>query len=414
MQTFEYESISKTGRPRKGRIDAVSRADATRQLLARGETATSIVTAAATQRTSRTVAATDTKPRKIKGRPSMKRTEVASMIRELATALEAGLPLVQALRTMRKQAAGRAAPVVLDHLIDRVEAGESLHRAATSYGPPFDNLIGGMLRAADASGESSIVLHQLADLLDRGIELRREVLGAIFYPMIVATLILISAVILVTVLIPRLMEPLLAAGVKQLPLPTQILLDLADFLTNWWLVCIAVVAGGIALWRFWIATPENRLKWDTVKLRIPVLGRLLRDVAVARFTRTMGTLASAGLPLLDCLNITRDTLVNAAMMDAIDEVQAQVTEGKPLAEPLERCGLFPPLLVQVVNLGERSGRLENMLAHAADAFDRQVNISIKIFTKAFPPLLIVLMACLGGFVLAAILLPLLQLQNIAG
>jgi len=128
----------------------------------------------------------------------------------------------------------------------------------------------------------------------------------------------------------------------------------------------------------------------------------------------MGTLASAGLPLLDCLNITRDTLVNAAMMDAIDEVQAQVTEGKPLAEPLERCGLFPPLLVQVVNLGERSGRLENMLAHAADAFDRQVNISIKIFTKAFPPLLIVLMACLGGFVLAAILLPLLQLQNIAG
>jgi general secretion pathway protein F len=344
----------------------------------------------------------------------MRKTEVASLMRELATALEAGLPLMQALRTIRKQASGRAAPVVLDHMIERVEAGEPLHKAAVSYGPPFDDLIGGMLRAADASGDSSIVLHQLADLLERSIELRREILGAVFYPLIVAVLILCSAIILVTVLIPRLMEPLLAAGMKQLPLPTQILLDLADFIAAWWLLCIAGIVGGVLFWKFWIAAPENRLRWDTWKLKVPVLGRLLRDVAVARFTRTMGTLAAAGLPLLDCLNITRDTLVNTAMMRAIDDVHGQVTEGRPLAEPLERSGLFPPLLVQVVNLGERSGQLEKMLGHAATAFDRQVNMSIKIFTKAFPPILIIIMASLGAFVLAAILLPLLELQNIAG
>ena len=151
----------------------------------------------------------------------MKRTEIASLIRELATALEAGLPLVQALRTIRQQAVGRGGPAVLDHLIERVEAGEPLHKAAVSYGPPFDDLITGMLRAADASGESSIVLHQLADLLDRGIELRREVLGAIFYPMIVGVLILISAIILVTVLIPKLMEPLIF-------LPQILLFQLAE------------------------------------------------------------------------------------------------------------------------------------------------------------------------------------------
>jgi len=336
------------------------------------------------------------------------------MIRELATALEAGLPLVQSLHTMRRQATGRGAPAILDHLIERVEAGEPLHKAAVSYGAPFDDLMCGMLRAADASGESSIVLHQLADLLDRSIELRREVLGAIFYPMIIAALILVSAIILVTVLIPRLMEPLIAAGVKQLPLPTRIILDTSNFVTDWWIVCIAMIIAAAFVWKSWIKTSENRLRWDTWKLKVPVLGRLLRDVAVARFTRTMGTLSSAGLPLLECLNITRDTLVNTAMMRAIDEVQTQVTEGRPLAEPLERSGLFPPLLIQVVNLGERSGRLEKMLSHAANAFDRQVGISIKIFTKAFPPLLIIIMACLGGFVLAAILLPLLELQNIAG
>ncbi len=412
MPTFEYEAITTTGRARRGSISAASRADATRQLLQRGETATSLV-AAASARASISHTTGQSTSRRTR-RPNMRKTEVASLMRELATALEAGLPLMQALRTIRRQASGRGAPVVLDHMIERVEAGESLHKAAVSYGPPFDDLIGGMLRAADASGDSSIVLHQLADLLERSIELRREILGAVFYPLMVAVLILCSAIILVTVLIPRLMEPLMAAGMKQLPLPTQILLDLAGFIAAWWILCIAGIVGGVLFWKFWIAAPENRLRWDTWKLKIPVLGQLLRDVAVARFTRTMGTLAAAGLPLLDCLNITRDTLVNTAMMRAIDDVHGQVTEGRPLAEPLERSGLFPPLLVQVVNLGERSGQLEKMLSHAATAFDRQVNVSIKIFTKAFPPILIIIMASLGAFVLAAILLPLLELQNIAG
>ncbi|MCP4759284.1 MAG: hypothetical protein GY894_04110 [Planctomycetes bacterium] len=410
MPSFEYEAITSNGKPRRGVIEAASRAAATRALLQRGETATAMVAAAGPGE----VSSSHTRRSARSSRPSMKRTDIATMIRELATALEAGLPLVQSLHTMRRQATGRGAPAILDHLIDRVEAGEPLHKAAMTYGAPFDNLICGMLRAADASGESSVILHQLADLLDRGIELRREVLGAIFYPMIIAVLILVSAIILVTVLIPRLMEPLIAAGVKQLPLPTRIILDTSEFVTNWWLLCVAVIVAGSFTWKFWISVPENRLRWDMWKLKVPVVGRLLRDVAVARFTRTMGTLSEAGLPLLECLNITRDTLVNTAMMHAIDEVQAQVTEGRPLAEPLEQCGLFPPLLIQVVNLGERSGRLENMLAHAANAFDRQVGISIKIFTKAFPPLLIIIMACLGGFVLAAILLPLLELQNIAG
>jgi type II secretory pathway component PulF len=413
MQTFEYEAITTNGRARRGSISAPSRADATRQLLQRGETATSLVAAAA-GRSSSAQAAGRPAPRHRTGRPTMRTTEVAALMRELATALEAGLPLMQALRTIRRQAAGRAAPMVLDHMIERVEAGESLHKAATSYGPPFDDLIGGMLRAADASGESSVVLHQLADLLERSIELRREILGAVFYPVMVAVLILCSAIILVTVLIPQLMEPLQAAGMKQMPLPTAILLNLADFITAWWPLCIGLIVGAVLFWKFWIAAPENRLRWDLWKLKIPVLGTLLRDIAVARFTRTMGTLAAAGLPILDCLNITRDTLVNTAMMQAIDEVHQQVTEGRPLAEPLERSGLFPPLLVQVVNLGERSGQLEKMLGHAATAFDRQVNVSIKVFTKAFPPILIIIMASLGAFVLAAILLPLLELQNIAG
>jgi type II secretory pathway component PulF len=252
------------------------------------------------------------------------------------------------------------------------------------------------------------VLHQLADLLERSVELRREVLGATFYPMIVAGLVVASAIILVTVLVPRLIEPL--AGQIELPWPTKVVLGIATFLESYWYICV----GGLAVlwfgWWMWAAVPANRMWIDRIKLKSPLLGRLLRDVAVARFTRTLGTLTSSGLPILDALRITRNTLGNAALMAAIDETQDQVTSGKALADPLEASGLFPPLLVQVVNLGERSGRLDKMLLHAAGAFDRQVNTSIKLFTKALPPLLLICMASLGGFVLAAILLPLLELQ----
>lgn len=331
------------------------------------------------------------------------------MIRELATAQEAGLPLMQALRTIRRQASP-AVGEVLDHFIQGVEAGDPLYKTAAEWGDPFDDLIVGMLRAADASGQMSTILHQLADLMDRSLELRRELLGAIMYPAIIAGLIAISGIVLVTVLVPRLIEPL--AGQMALPWPTVIVMGFADFFFNWW-IWIIVGLGVLAIaWRSWIAIPENRFTFDRLKLRLPLLGRLLRDVAVARFTRTLGTLTSAGLPILDGLRITRDTLGNAALAEAIDAVQDQVSSGKPLADPLEKSGLFPPLLVQVVNLGERSGKLEEMLLHSATAFDRHVNASLKLFTKALPPVLLIVMASLACFVLAAILLPLLELQSL--
>jgi type II secretory pathway component PulF len=429
MPTFTYQSLTSNGQTRSGALTAQDRADAVRQLLSRGETAMTIEVAqdgkaAGPARRDGNLVKGFARPKSAgagawswasislgRGRPSLSRAEMAQLIRELATALEAGLPMMQSLRTVRRQASGKAMPVILDHLIDRVEAGDPLHAAARDYGPPFDEMIVGMLRAADASGKISEVLHQLADLLDRSVELRREVMGATLYPMIVATLIAGSAVVLITVLVPRLIGPLMGESGFHLPWPTRLLLNFADFLTAYWLYCLIGLAAMAVGWRAWVNVPMNRYKLDRMKLRAPLVGRLLRDVAVARFTRTLGTLISSGLPILDALRITRNTLGNAALMDAVDKVQDQVSSGKSLADPLERSGLFPPLLVQVVNLGERSGRLESMLLHAATAFDRQVATSIKLFTKALPPVLLIIMASVGGFVLSAILLPLLELQQ---
>ena len=425
MPNFRFQSLTTSGESRSGVLTATDRADAVRLLMRRGETAVHILREGKKTKSPkrngaaqfRVAKSSIQKPssattlRRAK-RPTVRRTEMASLIRELATAIEAGLPLMQSLRVVRKQASGNAMPVILDHLIERVEAGETLHTAARDYGPPFDDMIVGMLRAADASGRMSEVLHQLADLLERSVELRREVLGATIYPMIVAVLIAISATILVTVLVPRLIEPLKDQII--IPWPTQVLLNIATFLSSFWLPTLIGIGALWFAWRLWVNIPANRFRFDLALLRTPVLGRLLRDVAVARFTRTLGTLSSSGLSILESLKITNATLGNKALMQAIDEVQDKVTAGKSLAEPLEQSGLFPPLLVQVINLGERSGKLEQMLMHAATAFDRQVNVSIKLFTKLLPPLLLIVMALLGGFVLAAIILPLLELQSLVG
>lgn len=415
MQTFRYQGLGAAASG--GTIQAEDRAEAIGILTRNGIVATSIESESEPQGRSPRLAL----PKKISisnprrtGRPSMSRTDLTSFIREIATALEAGLPLMQSLRTVRRQASGRALPVIIDFLIERVEAGVPLHQAAKEYGPPFDDMTVGMFRAADASGRNAEVLHQLADLLDRSVELKREVVGATVYPMIVAGLISISVVVLITFVLPRLMAPITGQPGVELPFPTRVLLGIAGFITGWWWAIALSTVAAIIGWKSWIAQPQNRLFVDLTLLRLPIVGVLLRDVAVARFTRTLGTLVSAGIPILQALRVVRDTLGNSAMMAAIDEVQERVTTGSSLADPLERSGLFPPLLIQIVNIGERSGRLEPMLMHAAAAFDRQVNNSLKVFTKALPPILLIVMGLVAGFVLLGILLPLLNLQAAIG
>jgi len=350
----------------------------------------------------------------VRGRPAISRAELANLVRELATALEAGLPLMQALKTTRRQAAGKALPVILDHLIDGVEAGQPLFQAAKDYGPPFDEMTVGMFRAADATGRMSEIMHQLADLLDRSVELRREVIGATIYPMILAGIMTVSIITMVTFVLPKLLAPITSGTKIAIPWPTQVLMSLASFVgTWWWVMLLGATVGWFAL-RGWLRVPANRMVVDAALLKVPVLGTLLRDVAVARFTRTLGTLVSAGIPILTALRTVRDTLGNYAMMAAIDDVSDRVSTGASLADPMERSGHFPPLLIQIVNIGEKSGKLEPMLMHAAGAFDRQVNNSLKLFTKILPIALLLVMSVVAGFVLVGMLLPLLNMQTALG
>lgn len=390
-------------------IDAPDRASAARVIMARGATPVAIEPMNDSVSSGRRSDGSVSRSRPA-GKSAMNRGETAMFIRELATAIIAGLPLTQAMRTLGSQGRSAAQRAMIESLVQQVEQGRNLSDAAASWGRPFTELIINLIRAGEISGKLGEVLLQASELLDRDLKLRRAIAGATLYPIILLVLIIGSVIAVVTIVIPRLLEPL-KGQVSSLPWPTRVVAGAADLFSGyWWIILPSVVAIIVMIMRTY-QSEAGRMWIDTRLLRVPALGRLLRDVAVARFTRTLATLAGAGIPILAALKVTKRTLGNAAMERVIDHVCEQVTAGRTLAEPMEKSGLFPPMLIQIINLGERSGKLDEMMHQAARAFEDRTEVSLKLFTTAFPPVLIVLMAGVVGFIVAAVILALLQFQE---
>ncbi|MGQ0628986.1 MAG: type II secretion system F family protein [Phycisphaerales bacterium] len=445
MATFRYTTLGGTNGKAGGVIDAPDRPAAVRVLISRGITPSSVepldgavvtkvektpraeapakartagdgavatVTAApgvAEGQSSGAAAAAFEGGRALHGR-AMSLSETASFIRELATAVQAGLPMVPALRTLAKSGRSPLQRQMLAHLIAKVEQGTTLAEACRSWGPPFSELIVNLVRAGEASGKLGEVLHQAADLLEKDVALRRTIAAATLYPAILTVLVTAAIVVMVTVIIPRVLAPLAGDG-RRLPLPTRIVQGAADFFGGYWWLIVGVLVALVVVWNRLRAEPASRLAIDGMLLKVPLFGPVVRDALVARFTRTLGTLVKAGLPVLSALRLTGATLTNRAMQSAVMSVCDQVAAGKTIAGPLEAAGLFPPLLVQIVSLGERSGRLADLLTQAAGALEDRTTARVKILTGILPSILIVIVACVVGGVVAAIILPLLEMQD---
>ena len=341
----------------------------------------------------------------------MSRVEMATFIRELATAVQAGLPLVPALGTIARQIKQPRQRAIVDSLMHDVEHGRSLSDAAANVGKPFTDLTISLTRAGEASGRMGEILEQAANLLDRDLKMRRTLVGGLIYPAMLGILIAVAIGVLVGFIVPKILAPFAGKITSdQLPWPTRVVMLCGDFVKDyWWAIGIAAVAI-VLLFQGFYKTPAGRLSVDRFLLKVPMLGKVLREVAVARFTRTLGTLVSAGLPALTALEVTRGTLGNRAMEQVIDKVCEQVSSGKTISEPMEKSGYFPSLLTQIIGLGERSGRLPQMLNQAANVFEDRTEASLKAFTAVFPVLMVLFAACIIGFVMAGVLLPLIQLQ----
>jgi type II secretory pathway component PulF len=337
----------------------------------------------------------------------------AAMLAQLATAQEAGLPLLQALRVVEQQSDNPGLASLLADLASRVQGGESLSGAMRAHAELFTTLEVSMVRVGETAGVLDQVMIYLADFAERDLDMREKIRSASLYPLIVLILAAASFVIILMFILPKILASV-ADSVAVLPWPTRIMMGMSSALWHWgWLMAIVL---GFAVWGFrrWLASPDGRLKFDTFRLRLPVVGDALRRIAVARFARTLGTLSKSGIQILEALHVLRDTLGNEALARKIDHVATSITQGQSIAEPLRETGEFPPLLIQVIALGERTGRLDELLLRAAMTYEKETTTAVQRLMAILPVVLTIVLAVIVLFVLMSVLLPIMMMNTGAG
>ncbi len=337
--------------------------------------------------------------------------ELAAITRQFSTLVAAGLPLVEALGALTEQAERPALSRVLAQVRQQVTEGTSLADALAEHPRIFASLYINMVRAGEASGALHVVLARLADYTENQARLLGKVRSALTYP---AIMLLLSAMILFFLLsyvVPKVTR-IFQETHQQLPLPTRFLLGLSDFVASWWwaiLLLSAAVAAAVARWS---RTAAGRERIDRWTLTVPYFGGLMRKLAVARFARTLSTLLASGIGLLPALDIVKSIVSNSVLTRAIEQARDAIREGQSIAPPLRESGLFPPLVVHMVAVGERSGQLESMLGKAADAYDDEVENAVVALTTILEPIIIVFMGGVVLFIVLAILLPIFELNRI--
>ena len=343
--------------------------------------------------------------------------DILAITSQLSTALRAGLPLLNALEIIRDQQHKTSTVNMLDELVKSVSSGQSLSEAMARHENTFNPLYLSMVRVGETGGMLDQTTAQLGTMLSREAKIKTNMKNASAYPIFVLGIGLASAIFIITWVLPKILE-MIGDAVAVLPLPTRILLTLSGFITSlfttvygW--VIIAGIIVGLYLLRRWTKS-EGKIKWDSFKLKIPILGSVLRTIAVGRFARTLGALTKGGVTILEALSVVRDTLGNELLGREIDTVAEEVKRGESLAGPLGGSGYFPPLLVQIVSIGEQTGQLDELLLNAADTFDDEADSAINRFMAIFPAILILLLALVVGFIIAATLLPILLMQLGAG
>lgn len=339
--------------------------------------------------------------------------ERAALTRQLATLVGAGIPLVSALDTVIQQLDNKALRRSLVDIREDVMGGSSLAEAMGKHHWVFSDLYVNMVHAGESSGALEAVLNRLADLLERSVKLKNRVQAALFYPVTMMGIGTVVLVFLLTYVVP-IVTKLFAEAKQRLPRPTVILIASSDFLINWWWALAAGAVGlGIVIGRI-LATPGGRFWWDKAKLRLPLLGSLYQRVITARFARTLGVLLQGGLPLTSALAIVQHVVNNSVISQHVEKAIKDVNEGEDLTVSLERARCFSPMVIQMMAAGERSGTLEEMLIKIAEAYEDEVETKIGALTSLLEPFLILVMGLLVGFIVLAILLPILQMSKLLG
>ena len=404
MAVFAYKGVDSRGKSVKGVREADS-AKALRTLLKRdGVLATEILEQAEAARRS---------AREIDLMRMFRRISplhLAVSTRQLAVLLRSGIPLVEALSALIDQLDQPELKAAFTDARNRVNEGSSFADALRTHPKIFSNLYVNMVAAGEASGTLEAVLGRLAEFLADQVRLRTKVQGAMAYPAFMTVVVLLILFAMMVVVVPK-VTVIFESFNQVLPWYTNVLIFTSNVFANyWWLILMLLVAGAYGFYR-WKQTEEGRTKWDLFVLRAPLFGQLTIMVAVSRFARTLSTLLSSGVPVLSAMEITRNVLGNTELMRVVEEARASVREGEGIAKPLRNAGRFPPIVTHMIAIGERSGQLEEMLEHVAEAYDQQVEVRVSAMTSLLEPILIVLLGGMVASIAFAILMPLLQINE---
>jgi type IV pilus assembly protein PilC len=341
----------------------------------------------------------------------VKDKDMAIFTRQFSTMIDAGLPLVQCLNILSEQSESQNLRDVTGRVARSVEQGSTLAEALRRNPRTFDDLFVNLVEVGETGGILDTVFQRLAAYIEKAAALKRKVKGAMIYPLSIMGVAGMVVVFMLTFVIPTFTKMFKDLG-ADLPLPTQIVVWISDFMRTYILLLIAGAVGAFFALRAYYRSEKGRSLIDALLLKLPVIGTLIRKIAVARFTRTLGTLVSSGVPILEGLRITARTAGNKVVEKAVMQCRAAVTQGKTLAEPLKASGVFPPMVIQMISVGEQTGALDAMLSKIADFYDDEVDTAVGALTALLEPLMIVVLGITVGGLVVAMYLPIFKLVTL--
>ncbi len=425
MPNFQYTALDAKGEQTNGVVSANSEAEAVQQLRGKGLYPTQINEegkgkkgkAAASKGTKAKAAAKKSSKSHLGGRVKPKNLMIFT--RQLATLIDSGLPLLRSLTVLEKQEPNPVLKATVGALAENVQGGSTFSESLAQHPKIFNKLYVNMVKAGELGGVLEIVLNRLAEYQEKAQKLKNKIVSAMVYPVIVMFIAVAILIFLMIFIVPKFKE-MFANTDQELPLISKIVFGTSEFflarplfVPNVVFVIIMFFVGAF-LFNLWGRTKGGRKAIDTMKLRMPVLGDIQRKSAVSRFSRTLGTLVTSGVPILQALNITRDTAGNVVISQAIEKVHEAVKEGETIVTPLQASGVFPNMVISMVDVGEETGQLPEMLLKVADVYDDEVDNAVTALTSILEPIMIVILALIVGSVVFALFLPLIKMISTMG
>jgi type IV pilus assembly protein PilC len=404
MATFTYVGKTKQGAEKKGEISAKTLEEAKGQLLAQGISLTTL----------QEKKGFDLAAFSIGGGITDK--DIVVFTRQFATMINSGLPLIQCLDILATQSENKIFGKAIGEIKIAVEGGSTFADALKKHPKIFNDLYVNMVHAGETGGLLDTILQRLAKHIEKAMKLKARIKSAMVYPAAilgVATIVIAVLMIFVIPIFAKMFSEM-SGGKMGLPAPTQIVIDVSNFMQSYWYIFLAGVFGFLTALRKYYQTPKGRLQLDTLALKLPVAGDLIRKASVAQFTRTLGTLISSGVPILEGLNIVAKTAGNKVVENAIMSARASISEGKTVAEPLAKSGVFPSMVTHMISVGEATGALDAMLGKIADFYDDEVDAAVEALTALLEPIMMVFLGTVIGFIVIAMYLPIFKMASAIG